>query len=93
MSFNTVCGEELVSNGSTPIYSRRAVIDSEVWRGIQFPWDARCFQCLVQLLASAGALETSELGMMLHIEVQISDQRSARSVSLPQYPAVEFGLQ
>jgi hypothetical protein len=144
-------GEELASDGPTPIYVKRAVIDAS--GSINWPPDARCFECpkncpecvwerteylanlahipnaevdraihpqvivrwtdlfqvemeisralaaqeaglrrLVQLLASAGALETSELGMKLHITVQISDERSDRSVSLPQYPAVELSL-
>ena len=48
---------------------------------------------LVRLLSSVSALEDSELGIRLRIEVRIEDQRGDQSVSLPQYPPVELRFQ
>ena len=47
---------------------------------------------LASSLVSAGALDNSELRMVLHIDVSVQDLRSDRSVSLPEYPPVEFRL-
>ena len=47
---------------------------------------------LAKALASAGALQPSEFGTTLHIEVRIEDRRDNRNEPLPKYPSFEFQL-
>jgi hypothetical protein len=65
-------------------------LDAEISRSLAAQQAA--VRQLAGSLVSAGVLETRELGMALHIDVLVEDQRSDRSVPLPKYPPVEFRL-
>lgn len=137
-------GDELVSDGATPIYSTRTTLEPGVERTLTWPPEGYCSQCLdieylaelarlskadverciepwtpvswtnplrlnteiiqalanqeaalkelVKSLNSGGALEISETGIRLHVEVRIEDRRSNRSVPLPAASSTEFRL-
>jgi hypothetical protein len=135
-------GDELVSDGSVPIYSHRIPLEPGVKQILDYPAEGYCTRCLeigylaelsgvtraeaahvvewrtavrwtnllefgaevsrgltdqetalnhlAGLLISAGALGRAELQRPLHIEVEIDDRRSDRSVPLPRYAPIDF---
>ncbi len=72
-------------------WSTRSQVDAAVSQAVEE--QTAGIQHLVRLLSSVGALENSELGIRLRIEVRIEDQRGDQSVSLPQYSPVELRFQ
>jgi hypothetical protein len=68
-------GEELVSNGPTPIYSQRTVIDPGMNRQINWPSDAYCVRCKIncpecqreraEYLAGLAQVPTSEVHRLI----------------------------
>jgi hypothetical protein len=72
-------------------WSTRAQVDAAITRAVK--QQEIDINQLVLLLASAGALKNSELGVRLRLTVRIDDQRNDRSVSLPQFLPVELRFQ
>jgi hypothetical protein len=80
---------ELVSDGTTPIYSQRAVIDPGVPREIHWPWDARCYRCQancpecqgerVEYLAELAHMPKNEVYPIVHSQA-ILEWRSAAQI-------------
>jgi hypothetical protein len=72
-------------------WGTRAQVDAAITRTVK--QQEIDIKQLVLLLASAGTLKNSELGVWLRLTVRIDDQRNDRSISLPQFPPIELRFQ
>jgi hypothetical protein len=83
---------ESAAYGSTAVtWTDRAKASEDISQAIADQQSA--LEQLATALITTGALRSSEMGFTLHIEIQITDERSDRSVPLPFVdPKLEFQL-